>query len=220
MGKLVSRKSYEYHEYLTAVMISAGVSMFVVTSKDTLTAHSTVTTVSGVVLLCGYLFFDAFTSNWQGELYSQYKMSSIQMMLGVNLFSVLFTSTTLLQQGSLFESFAFMSVHPTFMFHVILLSICSATGQLFIFHTIDVFGAVTFTIIMTIRQGLAILLSCIIYSHPVTVTGAMGILIIFVAIFSRTYINYTRKKKRPLRPVLSPSAEKGISISLPSSNKA
>lgn len=35
---------------------------------------------------------------------------------------------------------------------MVVLSICSAVGQLFIYHTIDVFGPVVFTIIMTLRQ--------------------------------------------------------------------
>lgn len=56
----------------------------------------------------GYMAFDSFTSNWQGELFSQYKMSSVQMMTGVNLFSCIFTSLSLLEQGSFFESFDFM----------------------------------------------------------------------------------------------------------------
>jgi adenosine 3'-phospho 5'-phosphosulfate transporter B2 len=33
MGKIVSGKTYEYYEYLTAVMISVGVSMFLLTSQ-------------------------------------------------------------------------------------------------------------------------------------------------------------------------------------------
>lgn len=220
MGKLVSRRSFEYHEYLTALMISAGVSMFVLTSKDAVHDKTTVTTLSGLVLLGGYLFFDAFTSNWQGELYKNYHMSPIQMMVGVNLFSVLFTTTTLLEQSGFVESLAFMTTYPTFVFHVVILSICSAVGQLFIFHTIEVFGPVTFTIIMTIRQGLAILLSCIIYSHPVTVTGAMGIVIIFIAIFARTYMNQLKKKQKSTVPVIPPSVEKSVTISLPNNEQS
>lgn len=42
--------------------------------------------------------------------------------------------------------------HPKFVFDMVVLSVCSAVGQLFIYHTIDVFGPVVFTIIMTLRQ--------------------------------------------------------------------
>lgn len=185
------------------------------------TATTTTTTVSGIIILVGYMSFDAFTSNWQGELFSQHKMSSVQMMCGVNLFSCLLTTTSLIQQGTFTVSLQFMFTYPAFfwdslilsvsvmchtvllqlslcysvlhilttlsvdqlynehfmlcfspcnanenmftinaycfmesvsMLYVLLSQLCSATGQLFIYYTISVFGPVVFTIIMTIRQ--------------------------------------------------------------------
>lgn len=196
MGKVVSNKKYEYHEYITAVLISVGVSLFLLTSGDVTRHKGSVTTVSGVFLLIGYMVFDSFTSNWQGELFKRYRVSSIQMMTGVNLFSCLLTGVSLIEQGGFFESLAFMSKHPDFIFHAIVLSLCSAGGQLFIFYTIAQFGPVTFTIIMTIRQGLAILLSCVIYGHPVTLIGIMGIFVVFLALFLRIYAN---QRKRALQ---------------------
>ncbi|KAK2190658.1 hypothetical protein NP493_72g04056 [Ridgeia piscesae] len=195
MGKVMSKKTYQWYEYITAVMISIGVCMFVLTSRDSVKDHGTITTLSGVVLLVLYLAFDAFTSNWQGELFTKYKMSSIQMMVGVNLFSVLFTGLSLIEQGGFFESVAFMGRQSKFIFDVVLLSICSATGQLFIFYTISQFGAVVFTIIMTTRQALAILLSCIVFLHPVTAVGILGVLVVFMAVFVRVYCNYRIKAR-------------------------
>ena len=205
MGKLVSKKTYQWHEYITAVMISFGVCMFLLTSRDSVRDHGTITTLSGVVLLLMYLAFDAFTSNWQGELFNQYKMAPIQMMVGVNLFSVLFTGLSLIEQGGFFESVAFMGRQSVFIFDVMMLSICSATGQLFIFYTIAQFGAVVFTIIMTTRQALAILLSCIIFLHPVTAVGILGILVVFLAVFVRVYCNQ-RIKKRARAATIVPGA--------------
>ena len=64
---------------------------------------------------------------------------------------------------------------------------CSAIGQLFIFFTIAEFGPVVFTIIMTLRQAFAILLSCLIYGHPVGLLGIFGITVVFSALFLRIY---------------------------------
>lgn len=63
---------------------------------------SPATTLSGLILLAGYIAFDNFTSNWQDALFA-YKMSSVQMMFGVSLFSCLFTVGSLLEQGALLE---------------------------------------------------------------------------------------------------------------------
>lgn len=38
------------------------------------------------------------------------------------------------------------------MFDCLVLSVCSAAGQLFIYYTIATFGPVVFVIVMTIRQ--------------------------------------------------------------------
>ncbi|KAL7642499.1 UNVERIFIED_CONTAM: hypothetical protein RMT77_007060 [Armadillidium vulgare] len=194
MGKIVSGRKYEYYEYLTAVLISMGMTLFLLTSSDTHKQSAAATTVSGVIILIGYMAFDSFTSNWQGELFTQYKMSSVQMMCGVNLFSCLFTSVSLLQQGTYFTSIEFMFKYPRFFWDCIILSICSASGQLFIYYTISCFGPVVFVIIMTIRQGLAILLSCIIYMHPLTLTQVVGVLVVFGAIFLRIYCSHRIKQ--------------------------
>ncbi|XP_038250108.1 adenosine 3'-phospho 5'-phosphosulfate transporter 1 isoform X2 [Dermochelys coriacea] len=198
MGKLVSRKSYEYWEYLTAVLISVGVSMFLLSSAPN--KHlSTVTTFSGVILLAGYIVFDSFTSNWQDALFT-YKMSPVQMMFGVNVFSCLFTMGSLLEQGALLESARFMARHSEFAAHAVLLSICSAFGQLFIFYTINQFGAAVFTIIMTLRQAFAILLSCLIYGHAITVVGGLGVAVVFMALFLRVYARSRMKKRSKKLP--------------------
>ncbi|KAK3885951.1 hypothetical protein Pcinc_009883 [Petrolisthes cinctipes] len=190
MGKIVRSKKYEYYEYLTAILISIGMTMFLLGSTEAKGTTSSTTTISGVILLVGYMGFDAFTSNWQGELFSKHKMSSVQMMCGVNLFSCLLTSTSLVQQAGFGPSLAFMFTYPTFFWDILILSVCSATGQLFIYYTISVFGPVVFIIIMTIRQGLAILLSCLIYGHPVSMLGVIGIFLVFTALFLRVYCSY------------------------------
>ncbi|XP_029642462.1 adenosine 3'-phospho 5'-phosphosulfate transporter 1 isoform X2 [Octopus sinensis] len=193
MGKLISKKSYEFYEYLSAAMISIGVSIFLLTSQDVTKHKDSVTNFSGVLLLVGYMGFDSFTANWQGALFTQYKMSSSQMMASVNLFSCLFTVVALIEQGGFVESVAFMTKYPTFIFHAVILSLCSAFGQLFIFYTISKFGPVTFTIIMTLRQAFAIFLSCIIYGHPITLLGIIGVAVVFFALFLRIYCNQRKK---------------------------
>ncbi|KAF6204860.1 hypothetical protein GE061_019023 [Apolygus lucorum] len=196
MGKVVSKQKYEYYEYITAALISVGMTFFMMsssTSKD-----QTVTTLSGIILLGSYLVFDSFTSNWQNALFKQYKVSPVQMMCGVNLFSFLFTAVSLFQQGAFSVSLNFMVTFPKFAVDCILLAMSSGAGQLFIFFTISCYGAVVFVIIMTIRQGLAILLSCLIYQHSITVVGVLGIIMVFGAIFLRIYCNQRLKDIRRL----------------------
>lgn len=151
MGKIVSRTKYEFHEYFTAVLISVGMVFFLMGSA-TGAPGSSITTITGVLFLSLYMTFDSFTSNWQGDLFKTYKMTSMEMMCGVNLFSTLFTAASLSMQGGFMESLDFATEHKKFLFDCVILSISSAIGQLFIFYTIAKFGPVVFTIIMTVRQ--------------------------------------------------------------------
>lgn len=119
MGKVVSRAKYEFYEYLTAVLISLGMVFFLMGSANG-SSGSSITTMTGVLLLTLYMTFDSFTSNWQSDLFRSYQMSSIQMMCGVNLFSTLFTAASLTIQGGFLESINFASeVRFFFSFYVL-----------------------------------------------------------------------------------------------------
>jgi len=195
MGKVVSQKKYEYFEYVVAVLISIGMVAFLMGNEDDKNVERN-TTFAGFLILIGYMVFDSFTSNWQSELFTEYKMSPIQMMAGVNLFSCLLTSVSLFQQGIFYSSLAFMSQYSRFLFDVIVLSICSAVGQNFIYFTIHKFGPVAFVIIMTVRQVVAVVLSCIMFQHSMAPIAILGIFIIFVALFLNIYCKYKMKMKK------------------------
>ncbi|XP_063696926.1 adenosine 3'-phospho 5'-phosphosulfate transporter 1 [Culicoides brevitarsis] len=195
MGKVISRAKYEFHEYLTAVMISCGMVLFLTGSADE-SKHSPSTTLTGLFLLTLYLIFDSFTANWQNHISKTYSMTSIQLMFGVNLFSMMFTSTSLIIQGTFFQSVGFVKEHPKFMIDCITLSLCATTGQLFIYYTLLKFGPMVFTIIMSLRQAIAILLSCLIYKHRITISGVIGIVIVFMAVSIRFYGGYRLRQIR------------------------
>lgn len=107
MGKIISRARFELYEYCTALLISLGMLAFMLGSRSDHHFVSSVSLITGIMLLVMYLVFDSFTSNWQGNLFKMHKMSSLQMMCGVNLFSSLFTAISLGIQGGFMESFIF-----------------------------------------------------------------------------------------------------------------
>jgi len=114
MGKLISKKTYEFYEYITAVLISVGMVLFLAGSNDYIkmtdnaTVSSTSAGISGLLILILYMAFDSFTSNWQSELFRVYGISSFRMMAGVNLFSLLLTGVSLIQQGSFTTNLEFL----------------------------------------------------------------------------------------------------------------
>ena len=83
MGWIISRKTYEKYEYAVAMLISSGMFLFLYGSPGSVSGSnsSTTTSFSGLILLIGYMSSDAFTSNWQKELYDTYKISPFQVWL-------------------------------------------------------------------------------------------------------------------------------------------
>lgn len=212
MNSLMIGKKQKREEWFFALMISFGMTIFLLNEKrqtssdligkfyhqfDPNLEQFQYSFLSGVIILILYLTFDSFTSNWQQSLFDQYhSLTSFDMMFAVNLFSVLFTSISLMKQHDFWPILSILVENPVLLRDCIILSICSAAGQLFIFYTISKFGAIIFTLIMTLRQALAILLSCLIYSHQISSLGFVGILIIFGSLLTKYYQKF-RMKKQP-----------------------
>jgi len=198
MGKFLNGTEYQMWEYAVNVCLSIGVALFSFSQAqgpDTPTEESNQQVV-GIILLLGYLFFDSFTSNYQSGLFKQHKMSKFQMMFGVNLFSCFFTMWSLVQTGNLAPALGFFFRHPDFMWHTIILSITSATGQLFIFHTIATYGPLVFTIIMTTRQIISIFLSSFLFGHEFSPQGWLGIMVVVGSLYANIYMKRQARNKK------------------------
>jgi adenosine 3'-phospho 5'-phosphosulfate transporter B2 len=107
------------------------------------------------------------------------------MMLGVNVWSMVMTGFTLYQTGDFLSSLVFLASDRSALLHMCVLSLTSATGQLFIFYTIKELGPVIFTIIMTTRQIFSLFLSCVLYGHELTTVGFLCAAAVFVVVFNR-----------------------------------
>lgn len=59
----------------------------------------------------------------------------------------------------------------------------ATTGALFISYTIKTFGALIFATIMTTRQFLSILLSCLLFAHPLSMGQWAGTGIVFGTLY-------------------------------------
>ena len=188
MGKFLHNKSYETYEYVCAAMIGFGIYLFLDASENIHLGQDSFghigegnnAAICGVVLLLLFLFFDSFTSQWQTRMFDlQKNLSSVQMMLVINAFSAVFSLITLIHQEELHLTFSFLYDHPLMLFHATLFFFFSTVGQLYIFYTVKHFGAVVFSIIMSLRILFSIILSCLVYSHPVTDIGGLSIVIVF-----------------------------------------
>lgn len=155
--------------------------------------------LSGLLLLSLYLAFDSFTGNWQKSLFTRYQVTNWQMMAAVNLYSILLTLTSLYQLGNLTPALKMVAASRPLLFDCLLMSVMSSIGQFFVYYTINQFGPVIFTVIMTFRQFLAILISCALYGHRLTVGSTMGVLLVFCVIGFQLWHRSSNGKSRHIQ---------------------
>ena len=193
MGTLLKGTKYSWTECLEALLITIGVTTFSLSkssvSDETIGLQQE---IIGFCLLCVYVLSDSFTSQWQSKLYKDYgKIESFQMMFGVNVSSIIFTILAMIISGEIPLVIDFLKHNPTALYYNIITSITSTTGQMAIYYTIKKFGPIVFTVIMTTRQMLSIIISNYYFSHPMTAQSYVGCLIVFGAI---AYSIYNKKQ--------------------------
>jgi len=193
MGRLLGTKSYPLYDYAVAAAIGVGIAVFSVSTEDMEIGQDAIGeveavggTVCGIVLLLFFLVFDSFTGQYQARLFNEHPdLSPYRMMFLVNTFSTVFSFITLVHGKELQPACTFVYEHAEMHIHLVIFSLCSTVGQLFIFKTIKAFGPVVFAICMNTRIILSILLSAFVYSHEITFQGALGLAIVFSAIAYR-----------------------------------
>ncbi|XP_016486273.1 UDP-galactose/UDP-glucose transporter 5 isoform X3 [Nicotiana tabacum] len=99
----------------------------------------------------------------------------------------------LILQGNLLMAIDFVSRHHYCFFDIALLSTVATASQFFISYTIRTFGALTFATIMTTRQLVSILLSCLWFGHPLGWEQCIGAVIVFGSLYARTFLKTKQK---------------------------
>lgn len=190
MGKVLNKKTYPTIDYVEAVVISLGVSIFSLAGStsggDGGGSDQFSEALLGLSMLALYIVSDSFTSQWQSKVYQAHPtVDQFQMMWAVNSWAIMMTLFALVTSGEFMLTIRFLMLNPGAVIDNITIAITSATGQLFIFYTIKTFGPVVFTIIMTTRQVFSIVISVMLFGHSITPSALIGAAGVFGAIFHR-----------------------------------
>ena len=197
-GYAINGKTYTFPDYSIALGVMTGCTLFAMygeTSSSNATGGPS-TGIYGIALMIGYLGFDGFTSTFQDKLFKGYQMETYNQMLWVNFCSALISSFWLFSDASMGTAIDFIKNHPEALNDVLILSAASTCGQLCILYTIREFGALLFATIMTTRQFLSILLSCVIFLHPLTPMQWLGTGLVFASLYYQAFVKSHAKKDK------------------------
>eukprot|EP00850_Spirogloea_muscicola_P011432 SM000071S21056 [mRNA] locus=s71:155439:158818:- [translate_table: standard] len=194
-GTAIMRKKYGYRDYLLAVTITAGCTIFLLAAQNTRHHKVVENSFYGITLMLGYLGFDGFTSTFQDLLFEGYQMEIFNQILYVTLCSSTISLLGLLSAGQLLLAVSFVLKYPACLFDIILMSLAATTSQFFISYTIRTFGALAFATIMTTRQLLSILLSCMWFGHGLSLGQWGGTAMVFGSLYYKTWTSSKRGSK-------------------------
>ncbi|EFN58939.1 hypothetical protein CHLNCDRAFT_19466, partial [Chlorella variabilis] len=191
-GLLLGRRKYDAIDYFCAGTVTFGCALFVLTGsiaapQQLRAAHAVAALwlAYGLLLLGAFLLFDGLTSTTQDRLFAQYEMHSCNQLLWVSVWSAAVSFALLVAGRQLVPALEFVARHPSALLYILGLSLVSTAVQLFIFYTIQQYGALHFALIMTIRQFLSIVLSCLVFSHDLSASQWLGTLLVIGGLVAR-----------------------------------
>ncbi|XP_021724376.1 UDP-galactose/UDP-glucose transporter 5-like isoform X2 [Chenopodium quinoa] len=199
-GSIIMQKRYKGLDYLWAVLVTVGCSVFILyPAGDDISPYKKgrESTVWGMSLMAGYLGFDGFTSTFQDKLFKGYNMEIHNQIFYTTLCSCVLSLTGLVLQGQLLAAIDFIHRHNDCLYDIVLLSIVATASQFFISYTIRTFGALTFATIMTTRQLISILLSCLWFAHPLSPLQWLGAVIVFGSLYAKSFLRDNTQKSPP-----------------------
>ncbi|KAF0744723.1 hypothetical protein Ae201684P_019047 [Aphanomyces euteiches] len=200
-------KRYSVQKYLSVILLSIGVAVFLMGSYHRHTEDPTTSEAQSAIGLCLLLLSllcDGATGALEDKFMAQYTVGAFELMFQLSSFKALFACGGVVFAGEwpqLLESVA-ASVGP-----LLALSLSGAAGQAFIFYTITKFGALTTSIIGTMRKVVSIALSVVLFHHVLGIGQVTGLFIAFTAIMMNWVRCSAQKNARPSEALLLETAE-------------
>ncbi|KAJ3197023.1 UDP-galactose transporter [Entophlyctis luteolus] len=207
MNIILYRKSFPWQKYLVVVLITAGMSLFMLANpKDSHKKQNSgaapvplLLKLWGIALLSVNLLLDGVTNSTQDEICRTFRhVTGISMMLWMNVFAstimCVFLACSDPFTHELSGALTFAATHPRVLVDVLLFGVCGAVGQCFIFHTIERFGAMFLVTVTVTRKMGSILVSVFLYGHPLVLWQWVAVGLVFAGIFCESYFGKGHRK--------------------------
>eukprot|EP00931_Biecheleriopsis_adriatica_P004594 TRINITY_DN106237_c0_g1_i1.p1 TRINITY_DN106237_c0_g1~~TRINITY_DN106237_c0_g1_i1.p1 ORF type:complete len:810 (-),score=109.75 TRINITY_DN106237_c0_g1_i1:128-2557(-) len=150
----------------------------------------------GVSILAMNILSDALTPHLQDIMYKKHpSTSALQATFATSLFSLAGLATVLVCTGTMFEQISLLSSKENGFLHLSALTISSAMVQYMVNYTIKHFGPVVFMLLVTMRQGLSVLISSDLFHHEISFLGYASLLLVFGTLLVRAVRKLLEQRK-------------------------
>ncbi|PKY45297.1 UAA transporter [Rhizophagus irregularis] len=200
MNVILYRKKFPFYKYIVVFLVTVGVSAFMLLQpisekKKNMASNS----LYGIMLLSTNLLIDGITNSTQDQIFHKFKITGLQMMFFMNLFSGAFTfSYLLLNYPELNNAIEFCGKYPEVIKDILLFSLCGAVGQCFIFFTLQNFGSLVVVTITVTRKLFTMLISIFWFDHHLSIGQWFAVALVFSGIGLESYIKKLDNSKNKL----------------------
>jgi len=201
-GMAISGKRHTMMDWAVALCVTFGVTEFLMTGPMS-SPNDSQNSVKGLLLLVLFLACDGLTSTFQEKLFKEHNTSKFNQMFYVNGCSAIVSLICVLAAGEMSYCLSFAAANGDFVGSVAILSLAAASSQYFIYSQVKEFGALAFAATMNVRQVVSILVSYKTYDHAITALQVVGLLVVFAALFAKSYSAFTAPKKEEKEPLLN-----------------
>jgi len=169
VGSVMKTRVYSTLDYFEAFLITGLVGYFVwdLTQDEISSVEqvSSVTVMTGILLMLGYVVVDCFTCNLEDYAYQKTSLDPAHMLLGMEGISAAIAWAIVIIDGEASRVVIFVKERPDVLNYVFILAVCAALGSYTCTLTVRLYGPAVFTLIMTCRQILSMALSVTMFKH-------------------------------------------------------
>ncbi|EHM99989.1 Hut1p [Saccharomyces cerevisiae x Saccharomyces kudriavzevii VIN7] len=193
---LLYRTPISSQKKVVAILVSLGVTIFTIGGKDgkklkrSLDGDGNSHKLQGFGLLSSSLFLDGLTNATQDRLLKANKaqekgerclITGAHLMFTLNLFVILWNILYLIvvDYKQWENSVSVLMMDSQVWSYLMLYSVCGATGQCFIFYTLEKFGSLILIMITVTRKMVSMVLSIVVFGKSVCFQQWVGIFIVF-----------------------------------------
>ncbi|GAA5815477.1 hypothetical protein MFLAVUS_008989 [Mucor flavus] len=200
MNVVVYRRKFPMHKYICVMLVTAGVSFFMLCQPATKKSAAANSSLWGLFLLCTNLCIDGLTNATQDQIFSKFNelVSGQHMMFYMNAMGSVLSACYLLlhpYNDELQQALTFFQDHPAVIRDVVLFGFCGAVGQCFIFYTLQHYGSLRLVTVTVTRKLFTMLLSVFWFNHTLNSGQWSGVALVFFAIGIEAYIGKQQKAK-------------------------
>lgn len=173
------RRKYPPHEYVSALLLVAGLILFTLADANTSPNFS----ILGVVMVSGALIMDSFLGNFQEAIFTMNPdTTQMEMLFCSTVVGLPFLIPPMLLTGELFKAWSSCWQHPYVYGVLVFEALATFIGQVSVLSLIAIFGAATTAMITTARKAVTLLLSYLIFTKPLTEQHGTGLILISMGI--------------------------------------